>query len=128
MSEALQISLNPDKPETDRLAGLQLAFFAPGNDPRSWLHGWHPQWRDAYRAAGVKPAKDLWWPVSNAPILDLQGKLDPWRPASSRDELQAVLGSRVSIEVIPNASHAMAPEQPDAVVRAIVRWTHSLPR
>ena len=42
---------NPSLPEEERLAALRFGFFAPGNDPRVWLDGWHPQVRDAQRAA-----------------------------------------------------------------------------
>ena len=87
MAEALVIASDPTKPREDRLKGLRLAFFAPGHDATSWLEGWHPEVRDAYRKAGAVPDKNLWWPVGNAPILDLQGGTDPWRPASSRTEL-----------------------------------------
>ena len=31
-------------------------------------------------------------------------------------------GSRVTVMVIPNASHALIPEQPKAVVEALSRW------
>ena len=35
-------------------------------------------------------------------------------------------GDRVTIAVIPDASHALIPEQPKAVVEALVRWTRAL--
>lgn len=73
------------------------------------------------------PAKDLWWPVSHAPILDLQGAEDPWRPPSTRNELRDVLGDMVTVQVIPGASHALIPEQPEAVAQAITRWIATLP-
>jgi pimeloyl-ACP methyl ester carboxylesterase len=34
----------------------------------------------------------------------------------------------VTIAVIPEASHALIPEQPAAVADAIVRWIGTLPR
>jgi len=34
---------DPTLPEADRLAALELAFFAPGHDPSSWLTGWYPR-------------------------------------------------------------------------------------
>jgi pimeloyl-ACP methyl ester carboxylesterase len=37
-------------------------------------------------------------------------------------------GERVSVVVIPNASHALLPEQPDAVAGAILSWIAKLPR
>jgi pimeloyl-ACP methyl ester carboxylesterase len=36
-------------------------------------------------------------------------------------------GARVTIAVIPNASHALMPEQPQAVVDALIAWVKTLP-
>lgn len=127
LGAALDIASDPAQPRAERLACLQQAFFAPGNDPTPWLAGWHPHLRAAYRAAGATPAKERWWPVSHAPILELQGADDPWRPPSTRNELRDALGSdKVSIELIERASHALVPEQPAAVADAIGRWARSL--
>ena len=100
---------------------------APGQDPRPWLAGWHPHLRAVYRAASANPPKDSWWPLAHAPILDLQGEHDPWRPAATRDELRAALGGDVvTVAVIPGASHAMVPEQPAAAAAAINAWAQGL--
>lgn len=124
--QALDIASDADRPTAQRLACLRLAFFAPGNDATSWLEGWHPQWRDLYRQAGATPPKDAWWPVSHAPVLELQGAHDPWRPAASRSELKDVLGDKVTLQVIAGASHAMVVEQPVAVADSITRWAGAL--
>ena len=42
------------------------------------------------------------------------------------NELKDELGDRVTIMVIPNASHALIPEQPKAVTDAIVTWVGKL--
>jgi len=123
---ALDIAADPARSPADRLASLQRAFFAPGNDASSWLEGWHPHLREIYRKAGATPSKDRWWPVSNAPILDLQGADDPWRPPATRNELKDVLGDRVTVRSIANASHALIPEQPAAVADAIAEWANGL--
>jgi len=102
-------------------------MFAPGNDASSWLEGWHPEVSAYYRAASEKPGKNVWWPVTNAPILDLQGGQDPWRPESSRNELKDQLGDKVTVGVIARAGHAMVPEQPEAISKAIADWVRSLP-
>lgn len=127
MAQSLATASDPTQPREARLRALQHGFFATGNDPEPWLEGWHPELRAAYRQAGTVPAKDFWWPVSHASILDLQGAEDPWRPAASRNELKDVLGSKVTVQVIPHASHALMPEQPAAVAEAIVAWARSLP-
>jgi pimeloyl-ACP methyl ester carboxylesterase len=127
LSAALDIASDPAQPRTDRLAALRQAFFAPGHDPTPWLEDWHPHLRDAYRAAARTPSKDQWWPVTHAPILDLQAADDPWRPPSTRNELRDALGdSRVTVELIADAGHALVPEQPAAVAEAIVHWVHML--
>ena len=127
LAEALRIAADPAQPEAERLRQLRLAFFAPGHDPRPWLAGWHPTLREAYRAAGLLPPKDAWWPTSTVPVLDLQAADDPWRPAATRDELRAALGERATVRVIADASHALLPEQPAAVVAAVVAWAAGLP-
>lgn len=127
LQPALDVASDATKPREARLAALRLAFFAPGNDPTPWLEGWHPQLRPAYRGASARPPKEQWWPVSHSPILDLQGEQDPWRPPATRDELRAALPGKVTVQVIPHASHAMVPEQPVAVADAIARWAAALP-
>jgi pimeloyl-ACP methyl ester carboxylesterase len=127
LTQALDVAADATRPRAERLAALQLAFFAPGHDPSPWLDGWHPHLREPYRQAGATPPKDRWWPVSHAPILDLQGACDPWRPPSTRNELRAAVGAEVSVQVIADASHALPDEQPDAVAAAIVAWARTLP-
>ena len=40
--------------------------------------------------------------------------------------LKSLLGDRVTITVIPNASHALFPEQPKAVTQAIATFARRL--
>jgi pimeloyl-ACP methyl ester carboxylesterase len=128
---ALRISLraaaNTLLPDAERLKHLQIAFFAPGHDPSPWLDGWHPQLAEVYAAAAQKPDKSMWWSAGKAPILDLQAALDPWRPRSTVNDVRDELGARVTVQVIPDASHALFPEQPERVVEAIVSWCRTLP-
>ncbi|HSV46419.1 MAG TPA: alpha/beta hydrolase [Ramlibacter sp.] len=126
MADALAVASDPARGEDERLQALRLCMFAPGNDPRAWLSGWHPQWRAAYRAAAQQPPKDLWFGQTQAPILDLQGAQDAWRPPATRSELKDLLGSRVTVQVIPDAGHALVPEQPQAVAQAIIGWVRAL--
>jgi pimeloyl-ACP methyl ester carboxylesterase len=128
LPKALDVAADVRQPKAARLAALQLAFFAPGNDPRAWLDGWHPELEKAYRAAAKVPARATWWPVTHAPVLDLQAADDPWRPVDSRQEVVDALGAKASVVVVPNASHALFPEQPRAVAETIVKWIATLPR
>ncbi len=114
-------------PDPVRLAALQIAFFAPGHDPSSWLGNWHPIAAKSQRAASAATPQDDWWTAGSAPVLDLQAEHDPWRPAETRNGIRDDLGEdRVTVVVIPDASHALIPEQPEAVVRAVRHWTRTI--
>lgn len=127
LSAALATAADPSAPREDRLAALRLAFFAPGNDPAPWLEGWHPAFYAATRDAGRSVPQAEWWPGGSAPMLDLQAAQDPWRPRATADDLRAEFGGRVTVEVVQGASHALIPERPAEVVRAVAGWARSLP-
>lgn len=127
LTQALDIAADAGQPRDARLSALRHAFFAPGRDPSRWLDGWHPHWREAYRQAAATPDKSAWWPVSHAPVLDLQAACDPWRPEATRDELRVALGAKVTVQVIADASHALPDEQPATVAQAILAWARTLP-
>jgi pimeloyl-ACP methyl ester carboxylesterase len=114
-------------PDNERLEALRFAFFAPGNDATVWLPGWHPEVRDSQRAAVAAVKQDEWWSGGSAPLLDLQAAQDPFKPATKRNEMNNEFGDRVTLVVIDNASHALIPEQPIAVVDALVAWVSLLP-
>jgi pimeloyl-ACP methyl ester carboxylesterase len=113
-------------PDEERLKYLRLTFFAPGNDPKSWLNGWHPEVKKAQRAARAATRTEEFWSAGNVPVLDLMAADDPFRLPETRNENRDELGSRVSLAVVPNASHALIPEQPALVVDAITAWLGQL--
>jgi pimeloyl-ACP methyl ester carboxylesterase len=117
---------NPDLPDEQRLSALRFAFFATGNDPTIWLKGWHPEIREHQRAAVAAVKQSDWWSGGTAPLLDLQAAQDPFKPESKRNEMKDEFGDRVTVSVIPNASHALIPEQPKAVVDALTTWMKGL--
>ncbi|OJY68283.1 MAG: hypothetical protein BGP12_11110 [Rhodospirillales bacterium 70-18] len=116
-------------PEAERLAALRLGFFAPGHDPTPWLHGWHPATQrmqiDCREKQGVR--QQDWWGAGNVPLLELIPALDPFKPTEKWAEMAAEFGARVQSVVIPDASHALFPEQPAAVAGAVLRWLDMLP-
>ena len=114
--------------DEERLKYLRIAFFAPGNDPSVWLGGWYPEVMHAQHQASLAVAPDEYWTAGKAPVLDLLAGDDPFRPPGSRHDIQNDLGrERVTVVVVPNASHSIVPEQPAAVVEAIVAWVNSMP-
>ncbi|HVZ08228.1 alpha/beta fold hydrolase [Rhodopila sp.] len=123
LREALAIAGDPTQPRQARLSALRKAFFAPGHDPSPWLHNWHPAAARSQRAAGAATPIEDWWHAGTAPILDLQAEHDPWRPPETRDDIRVKLGAdRVTVVLIDGASHALIPEQPAAVVKAVTDW------
>jgi pimeloyl-ACP methyl ester carboxylesterase len=122
----IDICMNSKLSDEDRIASLQSAFFAAGNDPTSWLTGWFPDVAKAQRDAAKASPQINWWKAGSAQILDLQASDDPFAPESTCHELQLELGlDRVQVVRISNASHALIPEQPIAVANALIQFfTH----
>jgi len=117
---------DPTLPVARRLAALREGFFAPGHDPSVWLEGWHPAVKAVQRAAAQAVPRETWWGAGRAPILELHAEHDPFMPAAMRGEMRAAYGDRVTTRLIAGASHALIPEQPDAVVREIAAWVRGL--
>lgn len=117
------------RPEPERLAALKLGFFAPGHDPAAWLQGWWPAAQkmeaNSREKAGVQQSE--WWSAGKAPLLELIPASDPFKPRDQWGELAASYGERVTTVVIPDASHALFPEQPEKVAAAIIAWVAMLP-
>ena len=127
LREHLAKCVDTSLPDPVRLAALQVAFFAPGHDPSSWLDNWHPVAARSQRAASAGTPQNEWWTAGTAKVLDLQAEHDPWRPPETRTGIRDDLGSdRVTVVLIPDASHALIPEQPEAVVRAVRDWTRTV--
>jgi len=127
LSDAITRINDPASSREERLAALRLAFFAPGNDPTAWLDGWHQDVTVSQREARKNTPAEDYWAGGRAPILDLQAGSDPFRPEKSRLETQAEFGDRVTVKVIPNASHALPAEKPRETADAIADWAEGLP-
>lgn len=126
VSEQLAIASDITRTDVERLLALQACMFAPGNDASVWLKGWYPQWRAAYRQASAWPPHEQWYGSTHAPLLDVQGEQDVWRPAHTRKVLTDLLGYRAQAVLVPRAGHAMVPEQPEAVAMAVLSWLDRL--
>lgn len=127
LSVAVTKSSDMSLPDAERRVYLQSTFFAAGNDPSAWLTGWWPDASLSQREAADRTKQSEWWTGGSVPLLDLQAGDDPFRPASTRDDLKKELGNRVTIAVIPHTSHALLPEAPVAVATAVTTWLRTLP-
>jgi len=113
LSQLVSKSADMKLPEAERLGYMREIFFAPESD--------------AQRAAAANVKQSDWWAAGTVPLLDLQAGSDPFKPDGTQNELKDEFTSRVTVVVIPNASHALLPEQPAAVVEAIATWVRKLP-
>ena len=124
--EAIKASANPALPDADRLKALQFAFFAPGNDARSWLAGWHPEVLAAQRIAGDRTSRQADYAAGSATILYLQPDHDPLAHVEDAHEFKRALGDRVTVVIIPNSSHAAIAEQPEFISDALIAYARGL--
>ncbi len=109
-----------------RIDCLQRAFFAPGHDPRVWLDGWSEQAHEAQAYARQNTPIDEYFSAGDrVPILDLQAEHDA---VVVPNVMKPYLGDRVTVQVIRDAGHAMAPEQPQAMADAIAAFARTVYR
>jgi pimeloyl-ACP methyl ester carboxylesterase len=119
-TEAVQGALSEGiKPDAERLEDLRLAFFARGQDASVWLKGWYPDAAKLERAASLATPVAKWWKAGGAPVLLIQASEDPVAPSENAAALKRDLGKRLSLVELPHASHAILPEQPQAVAAVI---------
>jgi pimeloyl-ACP methyl ester carboxylesterase len=112
--------------EEERLVHLRRAFFAPGNDARIWLTGWHPEVKVMQREAIAAVPKDAWTGAGSAPVLNLQCADDTIAPSHHAHTLRSKYGDRITTKMIMNAGHAAVEEQPEAIAEAIVSYIRTL--
>jgi pimeloyl-ACP methyl ester carboxylesterase len=121
-------SFDPTLSEEERLHHLRRGYFAPGNDARVWLDGWHPTVARMQRAATAATRDRTWQRVADrVPVLYLAAEQDAIAPPPTLARLQTELGPQVSLASIPRAGHALLPEQPVGTAEALVQFARGLP-
>jgi pimeloyl-ACP methyl ester carboxylesterase len=105
--------------EAERIAALKIAFFAPGNDPTVWLDGWWPASAGLAGAIGRSDPEE-WWRAGEGPMLVIQPMNDAMAAPEVGRAVKAELGERVRYVEVDNCGHAILPEQPEAIARAVI--------
>ncbi len=108
--------------DTDRLAALRIAFFAPGHDPAVWLDGWSQRAATLQSHAAGSPALTGVVLAPDFQLLVVQALLDPVAPPANAAALRTDVPERVTIVDLANARHAILPEQPKAVSATLIAW------
>ncbi len=120
--EALTRCFRLDLPDAERLDAVQAAFFAPGNDASVWREGWWPGAAAMQSKANRATPVEDWWEAGSAPLLVIQGLDDATAPVANGYALKDRLGDRVELVDITDAGHALLPEQPFAIERAVLAF------
>ena len=111
------------------MAAIRQIFFAAGNKvPRTWEEGWHFEVARAQRASDARMALDEWWAGGSAPTLVVQGMEDVVALPENAKRLAAEFPERVTVVEIAHAGHALLPEQPEQVEKAILVYLRSRTR
>ncbi|MBO6666535.1 alpha/beta hydrolase [Parvibaculum sp.] len=108
-------SLSPE----EHIECVRYGFFAKGNDPEAWRGGWYPQVMRMQSSAVRRTPVEDWWEAGGQPILVVQALEDTIALPANAHDLKARLGERATLVELPNAGHAMLPEQPGRIVSVI---------
>jgi pimeloyl-ACP methyl ester carboxylesterase len=124
VEEAFQtIFSSPPLPDAQRIPVIQEAFFAGDNRvPDYWVGGWHPLTLLTQTRATTQTPIESWWDGGSAPILILQPRDDVLAPPGNAELLRRAFPERVRVIEIPEAGHALLPEQPKILARVIVDY------
>lgn len=122
LNDVFDESLTPSQ----HMAAVRAAFFAPGNDPEVWRDGWYPTVATSQRKALFSTPPESWTGAGAAPILIVQAEEDVIAPPVNAETLRARFPDRVNIVRLPNAGHAMLPEQPARIAEIVVRHLKEL--
>ncbi|MGF1597488.1 MAG: alpha/beta fold hydrolase [Acidimicrobiales bacterium] len=119
---ALRRVFIPELSDEEHLEAVALALFADGNDPVVWVDGWYPM--VAYAQAEAErhvPIEDLWARL-RVEALVVQPTDDLIVLPRNAERMAEQLGDLVTVVEIPDAGHALLPEQPEAVAAAVLSW------
>jgi pimeloyl-ACP methyl ester carboxylesterase len=108
--------------QSQRREATKAAYFAKNSEPDFWLLGnWPQALRAQSQAARVTPLED-WWAGGKCPILIIQGLEDICALPANGRKLKEDFGERVRLEEIPDAAHALLPEQPGIIAGLIINY------
>ena len=123
MPEEARIALincfNESLSREEHLKNVAYGFFAEGNDASVWHDGWYPNvMRMQSTAVRLTPVED-WWEAGGQPMLVVQALEDTIALPANAHDIKKRLPDRVTLVELPNAGHAMLPEQPAKIVEIV---------
>ncbi len=120
--QSLKNIFNPLRSYKSRMKDVEYAFFADGNEvPVYWKRGWHTKTAMAQAEAVANSAgDDSWHCAGGVPMLIVQSMQDRIAPIENAYALKEKCPQEVEIVEVQNAGHALLPEQPEAVAKAVL--------
>lgn len=117
ISATATIASNYSNTAEDRLAALELGYFAPGHDASVWLTGWFLDAVGSVSGTGVNTLGG-----DNTQILDVIATLDPWREEDQWNYTTGLAGNRSTVVFVEDASHALFPENLQGLLDVLLPW------
>ncbi|KAF9874529.1 alpha beta hydrolase fold protein [Colletotrichum karsti] len=117
ISATATIASNYTNSVEDRLAALELGYFAPGHNASVWLTGWYPEAVGAVSGTGVDTLG-----ANTTQILDVIATLDPWRKEDQWNYTTNLAGNRSTMVFVDDASHALFPENLQGLLDVLLPW------
>lgn len=111
------IASNYSNTVEDRLAALELGYFAPGHNASAWLTGWFLDAVGSVSGTGVSTLGG-----ENTQILDVIATLDPWRKEDQWNYTTDLAGNRSTVVFVEDASHALFPENLQGLLDVLLPW------
>lgn len=116
---ALIKCFSDDLAPDEHLKNVAYGFFAKGNDASVWRGGWHaPVMAMQSTAVRLTPVED-WWEAGGQPMLVVQALEDTIALPANAYDIQKRMPDRVTLVELPNAGHAMLPEQPARIIEIV---------
>ena len=127
-AEALRNCFDPRRTFVQRREDVRYAFFAGDNAiPDFWLRGWYRHTAAMQGRASPATETDDWLAAGTGPMLVVQALGDRIAPKEdTADMLAETYPDRVSVALIEDAGHALLPEQPDAIVEAVLDFLYTI--
>lgn len=120
--QAARNIFNPLRSYKSRMKNVQYAFFAEGNEvPTHWKRGRHTKTAMAQgKALAASYEDDSWHCAGGVPMLIVQPMQDRLAAPENAYALKEKCPQDIEIVELQNAGHALLPEQPEAVAKAVL--------
>lgn len=109
-------------PDEIRWQHVERAFFAAGNDSSVWHDGWMRDAMLLQRAALISVDRSEWWDAVAPRVLVIQALQDAIALVGNGRKYVADHPSVATLIEIEGSGHAMLPEQPEQISRAVLSF------